>query len=75
MPGAANLAKASTLRQDGLHQFWLGVALIAVGIVATVLTYALAPPGGVYIVALGPIAFGLRSLIRGLIALSRARRP
>ncbi len=43
-----------------------GIFGIAAGIAITGATYALALNGGIYMVAWGPMAFGLVRLLRGL---------
>jgi len=59
-------------RSRGAGQLGVGVLLVLVGIVITAVTYgsASAQGGGTYIVAYGPIVFGVISIIRGLTAMN-----
>jgi hypothetical protein len=49
----------------------LGLFLLVLGIVISIASYdsaASSPSGGTYIVAIGPMAIGLRFILRGLFA-------
>lgn len=48
-----------------------GAILFIIGVVVTVCTYAMAAPGGVYLVAFGAILGGAVQFIRGAIERSR----
>jgi len=53
----------------GNRQIAIGAAFLVIGIFVTAGTYGAAassPSGGMYIVAYGPILFGLISIVRGL---------
>lgn len=72
MPGLANLA-----RRRGMRQVITGSILFAIGLLITIFTLGHAESstgGGTYIVAWGPMIFGIIAVIRGLLAMSRAGR-
>jgi hypothetical protein len=58
-------------RSGGGAQIAIGALFLVAGIIITAVTYggASARGGGTYIVAYGPIAFGIVSIIRGLMSL------
>lgn len=62
---------APQLRSSGVSQIVVGVVAITIGIGVTVLTYDAAAGGGSYIVAWGPVVYGLITLVRGLANLGR----
>jgi hypothetical protein len=71
--GLGNMA-----RRRGMRQVITGSILFAIGLLITIFTLGHAESsagGGTYIVAWGPMAFGIIAIIRGLLAMSRARRP
>jgi hypothetical protein len=73
-PGVANAALA---RKRAIRQVAIGLALLVAGLVITGVTYSHAsssPTGGTYIVAWGPMLFGLVTTVRGLRALAQAKR-
>lgn len=43
-----------------------GVFCIVIGVGGSLVTYALALPGGVYVVAWGPVVYGAIQLVRGM---------
>ena len=51
---------------SGSSDIAVGLALMAIGILITVVTYNAAAGGGVYVVAWGPVIFGFIRLMRGL---------
>ena len=55
-------------RSDGRRQMLGGIALLVIGIVITAATYSSASSsgGGTYIVAYGPMIWGVIQLFRGL---------
>lgn len=56
-------------RARGTSQLVVGGVLLVLGIIITAVTYGNAstsPTGGTYIIAYGPIIFGVISIIRGL---------
>jgi len=62
-------AKAYTkvaYRNAGSRLVLYGFLLMVIGIVITFVSYALAPPGGVYIVAGGAIIAGIYSIFKGI---------
>jgi hypothetical protein len=72
LPGLAAMA-----RRRGVRQVITGSVLFAIGLLITVLTRGHAESsagGGTYIVAWGPMIFGIIAVVRGLLALSRASR-
>ncbi|HMH92054.1 MAG TPA: hypothetical protein VK586_13350 [Streptosporangiaceae bacterium] len=72
LPGLGNMA-----RRRGLRQVVTGSILFVVGLLITIFTLGHAESsagGGTYIVAWGPMVFGIIAIIRGLLAMSRAGR-
>jgi hypothetical protein len=72
LPGRGNMA-----RRRGTRQVITGSILFAVGLLITIFTLGHAESsvgGGTYIVAWGPMVFGIIAIIRGLLARSRAGR-
>lgn len=68
--GAGNVSDQQH-SSEGNGQIIAGVALLVLGLIITVATYSSAsssPSGGTYIVAYGPIIFGVVSIFRGLAA-------
>jgi predicted phage tail protein len=59
-------------RSKGTAQLWVGGACLVAGILITAATYgsAVADGGGMYVIAYGPIAYGLITIARGVIAKS-----
>lgn len=57
----------------GVGMMIAGPVIFLVGVLITVVTYVLAPPGGAYIISFGPMIFGIVWFIRGLITYSRSR--
>jgi len=56
----------------------IGLLVTVVGVVLTAATYAMAasnPNGGHYVIAFGPVIFGLLTLARGIRALRMTSRP
>ena len=54
-------------RRAGVTQVVTGLALVAVGLGITIVTYGgAAESGGTYVVAWGPVVFGLVRFVRGL---------
>jgi hypothetical protein len=76
MPGPAGSSPmVSAAWRRGRNQAITGAVLIAVGLVITIVTASLAAAnGGFYVVSYGPIIFGVLRLVRGLTAMSRARK-
>ncbi len=63
-------AQRSEIRSKAVADIVFGIILLVVGIAITAATYDSASrQGGTYIVAYGPMAFGIIKLIRGLIRL------
>lgn len=50
-----------------------GPIIFLAGVLITVVTYSLAPPGGTYLISFGPMIWGIIWFIRGLIAYNRSR--
>ena len=67
---------AAMARTQAVRAIWVGGLLTAFGLVLTVVTYAMAasnPQGGHYVVAFGPVIFGVITLLRGLARLRVVR--
>lgn len=65
----------SELRSRGINQLLLGGLLLLAGIGVTMATYDNASvSGGTYVIAYGPIVFGLIAIVRGLLGLSSGAR-
>ncbi|HEX5291257.1 MAG TPA: hypothetical protein VFX25_20530 [Streptosporangiaceae bacterium] len=77
-PGPMGMAGlGNPVRRRGVRLVVTGSILFAVGLLITVFTLGHAESsagGGTYIVAWGPMVFGIVAVIRGLLALSRAGR-
>lgn len=57
-------------RSQASGQIAFGAILVAVGIIVTIVTYGSASQGGgTYIIAYGPIIFGVIRMVRGLASL------
>jgi hypothetical protein len=50
-----------------------GPIIFLVGVLITVVTYSLAPPGGTYLISFGPMIWGAVWFFRGLIAYNRSK--
>jgi hypothetical protein len=59
--------KRAAFRKAGLNLFLRGIGLIILGIIVTSITYSLASPGGIYLVAFGPVIAGVINAFRGLL--------
>jgi hypothetical protein len=59
--------KRAAFRKAGLNLFLRGIGLIILGIIITSITYSLASPGGIYLVAFGPVIAGVINAFRGLL--------
>jgi hypothetical protein len=69
--------RGNPARKRGVRLVVTGSILFAVGLLITIFTLGHAESsagGGTYIVAWGPMAFGIVAIIRGLLAMSRAGR-
>jgi hypothetical protein len=56
----------------GARQLGIGVLLLLVGILITATTYSSASTsGGSYLIAYGPIIFGIVHIVRGLVSMNR----
>lgn len=62
------------LEMSGRRSIRSGAVSLVIGVVITVFTYAAAAGGGVYIVAWGPMVYGLYRIVSGLRLLNRSRR-
>jgi hypothetical protein len=56
---------------SGNSQVLLGVLFLLGGIIITAVTYDSASSGGSYIIAYGPMIYGVYSIIRGVARMSR----
>lgn len=54
------------VKKAAAKSIWVGVGLLILGLVITGLTYNAASAGGTYVLAWGPILFGIIYIIRGL---------
>ncbi len=52
-------------------EIWAGLKMVAIGSVITGITYAIAPPGGIFLVSFAPL-FGVFHMLRGLFRLAAA---
>jgi len=71
-PAVSNVAAA---RKRALRRMAIGLVFFIAGLAITAATYshaASSPSGGTYIVAWGPMVFGVLSIVRGMVALRRA---
>jgi hypothetical protein len=58
-------------RSRGARQLGLGALFLLAGIVITAVTYGGASQsGGTYVIAYGPIVYGIYSIIRGIVTMS-----
>jgi len=59
----------------GKRQIGFDVAWFALGLIVTIATYSAASGagGGIYIVAWGPMLYGVISLVRGIMLLNKSR--
>jgi hypothetical protein len=76
-PEAPSISLVAAARKRALWQIVIGIAFLVGGIIVTAVTYhdaSTSQSGGTYIVAWGPIAFGLIALVRGVRALGSAGR-
>lgn len=74
-PAATNSSRGTPTRAAAFRAIGIGVALLAAGILVTVLTYRSAessPSGGTYVVAWGPMLFGALIALRGALALAKS---
>lgn len=65
-------------REEASKQIWIGGLICIVGIVVTVVSYAMAAEGaggGRYVVAWGAVIFGAIRLIRGIVGWAKASEP
>jgi uncharacterized protein YjeT (DUF2065 family) len=71
--GELSKVKSQALRSSGLKNMGIGALFCIGGIVATVVTYAMASEsGGTYIIAYGPAIFGGIQFFRGLYQVATA---
>ena len=73
---APSASLAAIARKRALRQILIGIVLLVAGIVVTVVSYSTAassPSGGTYVVAWGPVLFGIIVIARGLSALRQSR--
>jgi hypothetical protein len=74
-PAASNMADVA--RKRGIRQILIGAGIFVVGLIITGATYGSASSsrtGGTYIVAYGPMIFGVIGMIRGAIAVAQAKK-
>jgi hypothetical protein len=71
-PGLRAREDHDARRARGRSQIGVGVLLLAVGVVITAVTYGSAstPSGGTYIIAYGPIVFGVIRIVRGVLTMN-----
>ncbi|HEX6444246.1 MAG TPA: hypothetical protein VF053_04090 [Streptosporangiales bacterium] len=50
-----------------------GPIIFLVGVLITIVTYSLAPPGGTYLISFGPMIWGVVWFIRGLISYNNSK--
>ena len=76
MSGYGNLAERRRLLESrGKRLVGFGIVSFALGLVVTIVTYSAAnnAGGGVYIVAWGPMLYGVVSVVRGAMLISKSR--
>ncbi len=76
MSGYGNVAEQRRLlERRGKRLVGFGIAWFALGLVVTIVTYSAAnnAGGGVYIVAWGPMLYGVVSVVRGAMLISKSR--
>jgi hypothetical protein len=76
LPSAAS-NMADVARKRGIRQILIGAGIFLVGLIITGATYGSASSsraGGTYIVAYGPMIFGVIGMIRGAIAVAHAKK-
>jgi hypothetical protein len=76
--GPAGMGRLAGIgRRRGTRQIVTGAVLFLIGLVITIATYSHASSsgtGGTYFVAWGPMVIGIIAIVRGVVAISRARR-
>jgi hypothetical protein len=70
---AVSVDQRAIWRSKGQRYIAFGALWLAVGLIITVVTYAQAAGGGVYIVAWGPMLYGAYRIIRGVLLLRQAQ--
>jgi hypothetical protein len=75
MPGAPGRSLAAVARKRGMTQIAIGAVVFVIGLVITIATYSSASSGGgTYVVAYGPMIFGILYVIRGFMAVAKAQK-
>jgi hypothetical protein len=76
--GPAGMGRLAGIgRRRGTRQIVTGAVLFLIGLVITIATYSHASSsgtGGTYFVAWGPMVIGIIAIVRGVVAIGRARR-
>jgi hypothetical protein len=62
-------------RTKGRRAVAFGALWLLGGLVLTIATYTAAPAGGAYIVAWGPVVYGVYQLVRGFVLMGKAADP
>jgi hypothetical protein len=60
-------------RAKGQRYIGFGIAWLVFGVVITAWTYSLASQGGVYIIAWGPVLYGIYRIVRGVLLLQKTQ--
>jgi hypothetical protein len=60
-------------RAKGQRYIGFGIFWLVIGIVITVWSYSLAAQGGVFIVAWGPVIYGVYRIVRGILLLQKSQ--
>ena len=63
---AASCLKRAAVRKSGLRALIAGAAAIAIGGIGTAVSYAVAEPGGAYLVTTGAFFVGAVMILRGI---------
>ena len=68
-PAAYSSPRNDAHRQAALRRLLIGSFSFGIGLAVTLITYSLAAPGGIYLVAWGAILYGFIDILRGLAGL------
>ncbi|MBF9072644.1 hypothetical protein [Streptacidiphilus fuscans] len=64
-PDPADAARQAAREAKGKRHIGFGIAWLVAGVLITVITYAQAAGGGVYVVAWGPMVYGIYRIVSG----------
>lgn len=72
-PASASPYGTPNTGRRGKGMMIAGPIIFLVGVLITIVTYSLAPPGGTYLISFGPMIWGIIWFIRGLITYNRSK--